>query len=181
LKNGRLIFAVLFAIAMIPVIGLTAAIQLENTDHFCTSCHTEPETTYVDRTNQLGIDLASNHAQYETVVRCIDCHSGEGLTGRAVSLKQRLVDLIDCLKSGYSQPPKTTNPMGDAGCRKCHMSTANQGTVKTESTITSKSHYHISSYLTEWLERLPNPAESCAACHPAHTEPNDNATDNGYA
>src|SRR5512133_3951940 len=63
------------------VVGLWGGIGLENSNRFCASCHTEPESAYYARMQQAtAADLATLHASKG--VRCIDCHSGQGFLAR---------------------------------------------------------------------------------------------------
>lgn len=79
----------------------TAAVQLENRDAFCASCHTEPESEYYSRTLIQPSNLASFHAQSIENVRCIDCHSTMGISGRINSLSLGASDLITYLSGNY--------------------------------------------------------------------------------
>lgn len=149
--------------------GVGVGIQLENRDSFCASCHTEPETLYYNRTLATPIDLASAHGGTEPRVRCIDCHSGEGIAGRALSLGQGAGDLLAYLLGNYTSPAETSNPVGDQGCTKCHIPVEREGAgAETTGTIASRSHYHFAEYLNEWWTRIPSPAGTCFACHPSH-------------
>ena len=67
--------------------GFAFAASQEAHDSFCASCHTQPESTYYGRsTAGQAVDLASYHQSQKMnqpqKVNCIDCHSGQGLTGR---------------------------------------------------------------------------------------------------
>ncbi|MEE9216978.1 MAG: hypothetical protein V3U32_06025, partial [Anaerolineales bacterium] len=105
-------------VLLLPMVAIGTAAALEGHDPFCSACHTEPEVEYVSRSLSNPTDLASVHAAVE--LRCIDCHSGEGLFGRSVSLRQGASDLTAYLSGSYAQPAITTNPVGEVGCTKCH-------------------------------------------------------------
>ncbi|MEJ2563466.1 MAG: hypothetical protein P8Z42_12365, partial [Anaerolineales bacterium] len=61
--------------------GFAFAASKESHDPFCASCHTQPESTFFERSLDVeAVDLASFHTQETT--RCIDCHSGPGVLGR---------------------------------------------------------------------------------------------------
>lgn len=164
-----LIFIVIAGFLAIPF-SITIAIHIENRDSFCASCHTEPESAYYARSLSNPSDLASTHAQAKELVRCIDCHSGEGTKGRMISLSQGFSDLMTYLTGNYQQPATTQNPLGDQACTKCHIllngSTANSQQI----TIASTSHYHIESYLNEWNLRAANPGGTCSLCHVSHSK-----------
>jgi nitrate/TMAO reductase-like tetraheme cytochrome c subunit len=151
-----------------PAMAAAGAVQLENRDPFCAACHTEPETTFVDRRVQDPVDLASAHAAADDRVRCIDCHSGEGLGGRIGSLYQGALDLAAFVGGDYTQPSVTHNPVGDAGCLKCHEAESPAEPDPGRTLIPNNSHYHLDTYLAEWRQRRRNPAGTCAPCHAAH-------------
>ena len=154
-------------ILMLPGVVLGAATALERYDPFCSACHTEPEVEYVSRSLTNPTDLASVHTPAE--VRCIDCHSGEGLFGRSVSLRQGASDLAAYISANYAQPAITNNPVGEVGCTKCHDAPSSLGVyARTEGGVTS-SHYHFHEYAAEWLSREPDAGGSCGMCHKAHT------------
>lgn len=156
---------------LLAVAGTTAGVQLENRDAFCASCHTEPESTYYQRSLTLPSDLASAHAFVDSAeVRCIDCHSGIGALGRAHSLAQGGWDLVRYLSGIYQQPAQTTNPIGDAGCLKCHTPPGGVPASDYAVPFASSEHYHFAHYLDEWAARDPDPYGTCAFCHLAHTE-----------
>jgi hypothetical protein len=156
--------ALMASLILAPALAVTTAIQLENYDPFCASCHTEPESGYVLRTHEEPVDLASAHAQ--TGVRCIDCHSGEGAAGRAASLAQGAADLLAFLQGSYEQPARTHRPLGDAACLKCHLP-ADMARSGAQSSL-NVSHYHLASYLGEWQNRAADSASRCGQCHEPH-------------
>ena len=173
-------FLLLIAIAGILTLALsiTIAIQLENRDSFCASCHTEPESAYYARSLSNPRDLASAHANAEVLVRCIDCHSGEGPMGRVASISQGASDLLSYISGNYQQPAIIQNPLGDQACTKCHTPVNSNSANPQEFTITSSSHYHLESYLNEWNIQADNPFGTCSICHISHTENIDIST--GY-
>src|SRR5512143_4066510 len=115
----------LFLIVFIPlglIILSTAtavtAMQFENHDDFCASCHSEPEKTYFQREAANAVDLASFHAGKD--VHCIDCHSGPGLVpGRISALTLGAKDLLAWVSGHAQQPAVHTRPISDANCLKC--------------------------------------------------------------
>ena len=139
------------------------AAQLEDHDPFCASCHTQPETTYVDRSQTASaVDLASVHHQHEGT-RCIDCHSGPGLTGRAQTMVQvGAVDLLAYVSRTAQQPAPLRNPIPDANCLKCH----------TEVTQTRSFNRHFHAFLSRW-QAVDSQAASCVGCHSSHTTDGD--------
>ena len=72
---------VLFVVGVLVAAGGFAfAANQESHDPFCASCHTQPESTFLARSQAAAVDLASYHTTQKTL--CINCHSGAGLTGR---------------------------------------------------------------------------------------------------
>ena len=171
MNNRRIWWVGSLSLLLVITGTITTAVQLENRDSFCASCHTEPETTYYSRSLESPSDLASSHQQGDTAIRCIDCHSGAGMNGRLLSLKQGALDLAAYLSGTYHQPAITTNPLGDQGCTKCHADPDTDLSLFNSSRVsTSRSHYHLNAYLDEWETRAPNPAGTCASCHTGHTQ-----------
>jgi predicted CXXCH cytochrome family protein len=131
--------------------------QFENHDSFCSTCHTQPETTYFKRESDKNpVDLATFHATKK--VRCIDCHSGKGVIGRMSAIALGTRDLLAFISHNYKQPAPLTRPIGDANCYKCH---ANIGQRQD-----FNNHFHV--FLPQWQARDPNAAH-CVDCHQSHT------------
>lgn len=141
--------------------GFTFAATQESHDGFCASCHTQPESTFYQRS--LGaqpVDLASAHVP--KAVRCIDCHSGSGLAGR---VQAEMLGARNALKwySGTAvQPAALTFPIGDDNCLKCHQ----------QVTTGSERDNHFHDFLARWQAADPN-AATCTSCHSSHTTDGD--------
>lgn len=148
---------VLAVVGIILASGGTAyAIQLENQDSFCASCHTQPETKYYQQTlANDNSNLASFHAQKG--VACIDCHSGGGPFGRVDGLSQGARDLVAFYGGHYQTPAVTTSPLGDGSCTKCHADAMTQETFN--------NHFHV--FLARWQSVDPSAAH-CVDCHKSH-------------
>ena len=164
-RKKRLAVIPIVLILLIPLLvagGVSAgAMQFENRDSFCASCHTEPESVYVQRESASApTDLASFHATKNT--RCIDCHSGKGYPGRAAALLLGARDLVAFVSKHYAQPAPLTQPISDIHCLKCH------------SDLTSKrdfnNHFHV--FLAQWQAQDPN-AAGCVDCHESHITTGD--------
>lgn len=137
--------------------SLAYGAHLEESDAFCASCHTQPETKYFQRRLQNpATDLANFH--YAKGVKCIDCHSGGGVVGRVQGEMVGAKDLAAFLTHTDVQPAVLTVPIGDGNCLKCH------GNV--EATQDFNRHFHA--FLPRWQAIDPN-AASCVDCHSSHT------------
>jgi predicted CXXCH cytochrome family protein len=153
LRIGALVVLV---VAIIAVTGTAYALDRENHDSFCASCHTEPEVTYFQQSlAQDPATLAAFHAQ--KAVRCIDCHSAGGPFGRITGLEQGAHDLFTYKAGRFHSPAITTNPLGDSSCTKCH------GDVAANRTFNN--HFHV--FLARWEQVDPN-AAGCVDCHTSH-------------
>ena len=133
----------------------TAAMQFENHDSFCASCHSEPESKYFQREASAPVDLASFHTTKTT--RCIDCHSNQGLPGRAVALTLGAKDLFAFITKHYSQPAPLTRKIADGNCLKCHADVSQNQDFN--------NHFHV--FLSKWQSADPN-AAGCVDCHQSH-------------
>lgn len=135
------------------------AAHQEEDDRFCSSCHTEPETTYVARSEASpATDLASFHHQSKQT-RCIDCHSGVGNAGRLDTIMNLGVkDLVLYASGRAKQPAPLTEPIADANCLKCH--------ADVPKTTSFQRHFHA--FLARWQER-DKTAATCVDCHSSHT------------
>jgi hypothetical protein len=121
--------------ASIAAAGLMAALplgwgisdRLESDDRFCLSCHLAPEAPLHERifaeyATRPPANLASAHAAAAggASFRCIDCHGGTGLVGRA---RVKLVSVRDALYyalGAFEEPQGMRHPLWDEDCAKCH-------------------------------------------------------------
>jgi len=141
--------------------GFTFAATQEQRDSFCASCHTQPESTFYQRsTAAQPTDLASFHTAKDT--RCIDCHSGPNVTGRIGAELLGAHNALAWYTHTAVQPAKLTTPIGDANCLKCHQDLV-QATAGRE---TMNNHFHA--FLSRWQGVDPN-AGTCVSCHGGHT------------
>lgn len=167
MRLKRPVISLGLVLLLLPAVLTGSAAALEGYDPFCAACHTEPEAEYVLRSLSDPTDLASAHSPAD--VGCVACHSGEGLFGRSVSLRQGASDLMAYISGDYARPAITTNPVGEVGCTKCHDAPSSLGVfARTEGGVTS-SHYHFQEYAAEWLSRDPDARGSCVICHTGHT------------
>ncbi len=167
-KNARKPFPAIGLIAILLAIGVlitaggfTFAASQEQHDAFCASCHTQPESTFFQRsTAEQAVDLASAHTAEAT--RCIDCHSGPGIGGRISAELMGAHNALAWFTKTAVQPAVLSKPIADANCLKCHSDvTAGRG---------RNNHFHA--FLARWQSRDPN-AATCVSCHSSHTTDGD--------
>ena len=153
------------AIVALVVFGMVipvTAMQFENHNAFCASCHTQGEQTFYDRSvASAPVDLASIH-NIKGQARCIDCHTGPGIIGRYGGLMAGSTDLISFFSGHYPQPAAMEEPYPDANCLKCHAA------------ITQKqdfnNHFHV--FLSQW-QAIDKNAATCVSCHLSHDKTGD--------
>jgi len=158
-RNRIIIGAGILLAALIGIVIPFTAMQFENHDSFCASCHTEGEVTFYNRslvTSAHTTDLASYHAAKQAA-RCIDCHTGPGIIGRYGGLMAGSTDLISYFSGHYPQPAVLEEPYPDANCLKCHAD------------LTSKEDFnnHFHYFLSTWQSSDPH-AAGCVDCHSSH-------------
>lgn len=143
------------------VIPMTA-MQFENHNGFCASCHTEGEQTFYDRSTASNpVDLASIH-DIKGQARCIDCHTGPGIIGRYGGLMAGSTDLISYFSGHYPQPAALEEPYPDANCLKCHANIAQRQDFN--------NHFHV--FLARW-QAIDKNAATCVSCHVSHDTSGD--------
>jgi len=155
--------------------GFAYAATQETHDVFCASCHTQPESTFFQRsTGSQPVDLASFHTGQTT--RCIDCHSGPGITGRMGAELLGARNALAWYTHTAGQPAKQTVPIQDANCLKCHQDVVQRGYVP-KTTVQGlqerrggeeeggTNHWH--ERLAEWQAATPQ-AGTCTSCHSGH-------------
>ncbi|MGE5463376.1 MAG: cytochrome c3 family protein [Syntrophothermus sp.] len=160
LSNRKVRIYAGLVIAGLVVFGLIipfTAMQFEDHNSFCASCHTQGEQTFYDRSiAPAEVDLASMH-DMKGQARCIDCHTGPGILGRYGGLMAGATDLISFFSGHYPQPAALEEPYPDANCLKCHAA------------ITQKqdfnNHFHV--FLAQW-QAIDKNAATCVSCHLSH-------------
>jgi nitrate/TMAO reductase-like tetraheme cytochrome c subunit len=155
--------------------GFAFAASKESHDPFCASCHTQPESTFFQRsTAAQAADLASYHTTQQT--RCIDCHSGPGVIGRMRAELMGAHNAFAWITKTATQPAKLTVPIADANCLKCHQDVTQRGYIpKVPITISGlgregeeegrNNHWH--EFLARW-QATTSGAGTCTSCHPGH-------------
>jgi hypothetical protein len=160
-KSRRKLGLILVVVVPLILVVLSAAtavtaMQFENHDDFCASCHSNPEDTFFQREAAAPTDLASFHGTHDA--RCINCHSGPGLVpGRISALTLGAKDLLAWVSGHARQPAVYTRPVGDANCLKCHQQVTQRRDFN--------NHFHA--FLSRW-QAMDNNAATCVSCHQSH-------------
>ena len=161
-KNKILLGTAVTALILFGLIVPATAMQFENHNSFCASCHTEGEQTFYDRSlAPAPVDLASIH-EIKGQARCIDCHTGPGIIGRYGGLMAGATDLISYFSGHYPQPAALEVPYPDANCLKCHANIAQKQEFN--------NHFHV--FLPRW-QAIDKNAATCVSCHLSHDNTGD--------
>ncbi|HEY8368707.1 MAG TPA: hypothetical protein VIM86_05255 [Thermodesulfobacteriota bacterium] len=127
--GGRLsLLGALLALSGVLAIGYVSHRERDNA--FCVSCHGPAGSNrplhaaiferYASSARP-GPDMATAHAQASPKVRCIDCHGGTGVLGRARVLALSARDTALYLARWYREPEgMRIAPLRDADCTRCH-------------------------------------------------------------
>jgi len=126
-----LLLVALLGIAAAPT-GWVVSDALERNNDFCTSCHLR-EGVPLHGEIRRGFDarpalsLAGLHADAgrgspgaRAGFRCIDCHGGVGLVGRARVKLLAARDAFWYVVGDFGEPTDMAWPLWDADCRQCH-------------------------------------------------------------
>ncbi len=164
---------------LLAAAGFAFAATQEQSDAFCASCHTQPESTFFARsTAAQPVDMASFHTGKQ--IHCIDCHSGDGVVARVQAEILGARNAALWYTGAATQPAKLTAPIGDGNCLKCHAAVTQRGyTPKEQLFNTSRDdreagngHWH--QFLLRWQVTDPTNAGTCVSCHNGHI-PDSNA------
>jgi len=156
-KTRSLVGAGILCVVLFGLVIPVTAMQFENHNSFCASCHTEGEQTFYDRSTASDpVDLASIH-DIKGQARCIDCHTGPGIIGRYGGLMAGSTDLINFFSGHYPQPAALEEPYPDANCLKCHANIFQKQEFN--------NHFHV--FLPRW-QAVDKNAATCVSCHLSH-------------
>lgn len=154
-------------IVLATIVSVLYVSPQEQANAFCASCHTEPEMTYLARylravEQQSAEDLAAFHYRKQEI-KCIDCHGGEGVVGRAEVLAFGARNAFKHYTGFQKQPATIILPLQNEACLKCHDQEVRKPGFE--------NHMHNKPYLSQ----EPVPFIRCTDCHPSH-RPGDERT-----
>jgi len=141
--------------------------RLEADNDFCISCHLAAEVPLHEQ-KRAALDLvpattlAGAHGSAvwdERSFRCIDCHGGVGLVGKARVKLLSAKDAFWYVVGRFDEPDQMHWPLGDADCTKCH-STFDER----ESEVGRDPRFH------ELAVHNVELGVGCIACHTSHAE-----------
>lgn len=141
--------------------------RLESRNEFCVACHLAPQTP-LHREIFDGLhsspagSLAAAHRVADAAFRCIDCHGGTGLLGRARVKLVSARDALMYLVGRFGEPERMRAPLWDEDCTKCHAPDPSEG----------PDAFHGIDDHDVGLDR------ACVACHEAH--PGERSAEVGF-
>jgi hypothetical protein len=117
--------------ASLGAVGWAVTDRLEQDDDFCNACHVspgEPLHAGIRRDYQARppASLSALHAQAgfadrdDGAFRCIDCHGGKSLLGRARVKALAAKDALVYLSGRFEEPEEMRWPLWDEDCLACH-------------------------------------------------------------
>jgi hypothetical protein len=184
-KQSKRKLALIPALIVVGIIGIAVvaggfafAASQESHDSFCASCHTNPESSFVERSVAAQpVDLAAYHTTQKT--QCIDCHSGEGLVGRVQAELMGARNAFKWYTGTAVQPAVLSVAIRDQNCVKCHQDVTARGyQAKTQITLPGNlelrrgdedeggpNHWHEN--LARWQAK--GGTAGCVTCHSGHS------------
>jgi len=175
-KKRLSVIAVMAILAVAAVFltgaGFAFAATQESHDSFCASCHSQPESTFFERSSAANaVDLASFHASQTT--RCIDCHSGTGVSGRINAELMGARNAFHWFTGTAVQPAVLSKPISDDQCLKCHAGVTLEGYQMKNTALPGSlmrgegraGHWHL--FLARW-QSADKQAATCVSCHGGH-------------
>lgn len=172
---GRRAAAVLAAVPIVAAsAGWVVTDRFERDNDFCNACHLGPgvplhQAVRDDFETRPAETLAGAHAVAgvpgrDAGFRCIDCHGGTGLVGRARVKALAARDAFWYVVGHFEEPDGMRWPLWDEDCRKCH-ATFDEGAAGL-------------AWQTPRFHQVPlhnvDLGVDCVSCHQSH-EPGGNA------
>lgn len=131
LRDARVLVAVGLAGAVALSTGWAVSDRLEQDNDFCNACHLEAGTPLHaeirrDFDASTPVSLAGAHgrarvdARSDGAFRCIDCHGGTSLVGRARVKALAVKDAFWYAVGHFEEPRAMSQPLWDEDCSRCH-------------------------------------------------------------
>jgi nitrate/TMAO reductase-like tetraheme cytochrome c subunit len=112
---------VLLALIFGGGIGMLYAVrEVEKRDAFCGSCHMDDHHLKLRQSLASEATTLSAYHRIQDKVRCIDCHGYDSLSGRVETMTLATKSLLQYITGNFEDPSRTTEPIRDESCVKCH-------------------------------------------------------------
>jgi hypothetical protein len=157
-------------------VGWLVTDRLERDNDFCNACHLTPATPLhleirrgfdaappASLAGAHGAALVEARSGEDAAFRCIDCHGGASLAGRARVKLLAALDGFWYVTGRFDEPRHMAWPLWDEDCSKCH---ASFDATPSESWQTPRFH--------ELAVHNVDLSVRCVECHQVH-EPGGNA------
>lgn len=118
--------------AIFGAAGWVVTDALEQSNDFCNACHLSEnvplhQAIRNDFDGRPAMTLAAAHATHpvearpeDPAMRCIDCHGGVSLIGRARVKLLAAKDAFWWITGNFDEPEQMAHPLWDEDCRQCH-------------------------------------------------------------
>ncbi len=113
------ILALIFLGGFISLFGVR---EVEKYDAFCGSCHMNDHKLKLQQSIATEAETLSAFHHSAKEVRCIDCHGYDSFTGRLETMLLAAKSLYHYKMGDFEDPSRTTEPIRDESCVKCHPS-----------------------------------------------------------
>lgn len=162
--------------ALLAPAGWMVSDHLEQDDDFCNACHLTPTQPLHEEIRRRfdarpSLNLASAHGRAgnrereDGAFRCIDCHGGTSLVGRARVKALAAKDAFWYLAGRFEEPRGMRFPLWDEDCAKCHPS------FDAATAADGAEPFHALA-----VHNTPDFAARCVDCHAAHETDGDPET-----
>ena len=94
--------------------------EVEKFDSFCGSCHMNDHKLNLQQSLATEAETLSAFHHIAKDVRCIDCHGYDSFTGRLETMLLATKSLYHYVAGDFEDPSRTTEPIRDESCVKCH-------------------------------------------------------------
>lgn len=129
-RRALVLAALLGGVGAAPI-GWIVTDRLERDNDFCNACHLAPgqplhEAIRRDFDAEAAHSLAGAHGgaqvvtRHDAAFRCIDCHGGASLVGRARVKALAALDGFWYVTGRFEEPRHMAWPLWDEDCAKCH-------------------------------------------------------------